>query len=148
TARVLLIGTARPDFTPPWPARSNVTTLQLAQLTKRQAREMVLVLGADALPAEMIDTLVARADGIPLYVEELTKSVAEPDVARGVDAIPATLADALMARLDRLSAAKEVAHRGAVLGREFPYRLLAAVAEMDEAGLQHGLARLVEAEIL
>ena len=148
TARVLLVGTARPDFTPPWPASSNLTTLQLARLTNRQAREMVLLLGAGALPAEMIDTLVARADGVPLYIEELTKSVAGPDVARGVDAIPATLADALMARLDRLSAAKEVAQRGAVLGREFPYALLAAVAGMDESGLQRGLVRLVEAEIL
>jgi class 3 adenylate cyclase/tetratricopeptide (TPR) repeat protein len=148
TARVLLIATARPDFTPPWPARSNVTTVPLARLTKRQAREMVLVLAGGTLPAEMIDTLVARADGVPLYVEELTKSVAEPDVARGVDAIPATLADALMARLDRLSAAKEVAQRAAVLGREFGYPLLAAVAEMDDTGLRQGLARLVDAEIV
>src|SRR5262245_46668232 len=141
TARVLLIGTARPELTPPWPARSNLATLQLARLTKRQAREMILGLGAGALPAETIDTLVARADGVPLYVEELTKGVAEPDVARGVDAIPATLADALMARLDRLSAAKEVAQRAAVLGREFPYALLAAVAEMDGAGVRLGVAR-------
>src|SRR5262249_56160180 len=72
----------------------------------------------------------------------------EADVARRVGAIPATLADSLMARLDRLSAAKEVAQRAAVLGREFPYALLAAVAEMDEAALRQGLARLVEAEIL
>jgi class 3 adenylate cyclase/tetratricopeptide (TPR) repeat protein len=148
TARVLLIATSRPEFTPPWPARSNLTTLQLARLTKRQAREMVAVLAGGSLSADMVDTLVARADGVPLYVEELTKGVAEPDVARGVDAIPATLADALMARLDRLSAAKEVAQRAAVLGREFPYTLLAAVAEMDEAALRQGIARLVEAEIL
>jgi tetratricopeptide (TPR) repeat protein len=148
TARVLLIATTRPDFTPPWPARSNLTTLQLARLTKRQAREMVTALAGGSLPTDMVDTLVARADGVPLYVEELTKGVAEPEVARGVDAIPATLADALMARLDRLSAAKEVAQRAAVLGREFPYALLAAVAEMDEGGLRQGLARLVEAEIL
>src|SRR5262249_28157542 len=106
TARVLLIGTTRPEFTPPWPARSNVTTLQLARLTKRQAREMVATLAGGSLPADMVDALVARADGVPLYVEELTKSVAEPDVARGVDAIPATLADALTARLDRPSAAE------------------------------------------
>jgi predicted ATPase len=109
---------------------------------------MVTALAGGSLPAEMVDTLVARADGVPLYVEELTKGVAEPDVARGVDAIPATLADALMARLDRLSAAKEVAQRAAVLGREFPYALLAAVAEMDEAALRQGLVRLVEAEVL
>src|SRR5262245_47335354 len=148
TARVLLIGTARPDFTPPWPARSNLMTLQLARLTKRQAREMIEALAGGSLSAELVDTLVARADGVPLYVEELTKGVAEPNVARGVDAIPATLADSLMARLDRLSAAKGVAQRASVIGREFPYALLAAMAEMDEAALQHGLARLVEAEIL
>jgi class 3 adenylate cyclase/tetratricopeptide (TPR) repeat protein len=148
TARVLLVATARPEFAPPWPARSNLTTLQLARLTKRQAREMIAALAGGSLSAEMVDTLVARADGVPLYVEELTKGVAEPDVARGVDAIPATLADSLMARLDRLSAAKEVAQRAAVLGREFPYALLAVIAEMDEAGLCQGLVRLVEAEIL
>src|SRR5262249_12796796 len=146
TARVLLIGTTRPEFTPSWPAWSNLTTLHLARLTKRQAREMLEALAGGSLSAELVDTLVARADGVPLYVEELTKGVAEPDVARGVDAIPATLADALMARLDRLSAAKEVAQRAAVLGREFAYGLLAAVAEMDEAGLRQGLARLVEGE--
>src|SRR4029077_8434613 len=87
-------------------------------------------------------------DGVPLYVEELTKAMAEPGVARGVEAIPASLADSLMARLDRLSAAKEVAQRAAVLGREFAYPLLAAMVGMDEAALRHALARLVDAEIL
>ena len=91
---------------------------------------------------------MARADGVPLYVEELTKAVAEPGAARGADAIPSTLAGSLMARLDRLSAAKEVAQRAAVLGREFGYPLLAAVAGMDDAGLRQGLARLVDAEIV
>jgi class 3 adenylate cyclase/tetratricopeptide (TPR) repeat protein len=148
TARVLLVATARPEFTPPWPPRSNLTTLQLARLTKRQTREMVAVLTSGSLPAEMVDTLVARADGVPLYVEELMKGVAEPGLGRGVDAIPATLADALMARLDRLSTAKEVAQRAAVLGREFGYPLLAAVAGMDDAGLRQGLVRLVDAEIV
>jgi hypothetical protein len=100
------------------------------------------------LSAETVEALVARADGVPLYVEELTKAVAEPGAVRGADAIPTTLAGSLMARLDRLSAAKEVAQRAAVLGREFSYALLAAVAEMDEAALPQGLVRLVEAEIL
>jgi predicted ATPase len=148
TARVLLLATARPEFTPPWPARSNMTTLPLARLTKRQARDMVAALGGTQLPADTLDALVARADGVPLYVEELTKSVVEPGVARGVEAIPATLADSLMARLDRLSTAKEVAQRAAVLGREFSYPLLAAVAGLDETALRQGLARLVEAEIV
>ena len=148
TARVLLLATARPEFTPPWPARSNLTTLPLARLTKRQARDMVAALAGAELPAATLDALVARADGVPLYVEELTKAVVEPGAARGVEAIPATLADSLMARLDRLSAAKEVAQRAAVLGREFGYPLLAAIAGIDEAALRQGLARLVDAEIL
>jgi len=186
TARVLFVATARPEFTAPWPARSNMTTVQLARLTKRQAREMIATLLSldtrpektaatrderfgsvgseptpftpssgpasgpciEGLPAEIIDALVARADGVPLYVEELTKAVAEPGAARGADAIPSSLADSLMARLDRLSAAKEVAQRAAVLGREFGYPLLAAVAGMEDAGLRQGLARLVDAEIV
>src|SRR5262249_44997552 len=71
TARVLLVGTARSEFAIPWPARSNLTTLQLARLTKREAREMVTALGGDGLPAALVGTLVRRADGVPLYVEEL-----------------------------------------------------------------------------
>ncbi|HME71157.1 MAG TPA: adenylate/guanylate cyclase domain-containing protein [Myxococcota bacterium] len=148
TARVLLLATARPEFTPPWPARSNLSTVQLARLTKRQARDMVAALGGPELPADTLDALVAHADGVPLYVEELTKAMAEPGVAQGVEGIPASLADSLMGRLDRLSAAKEVAQRAAVLGREFGYPLLAATVGMDEAALRHGLARLVDAEIL
>jgi tetratricopeptide (TPR) repeat protein len=148
TARVLFVATARPEFTAPWPAWSNLTTLPLARLTKRQAREMVTTLIRETVPAETLEALVTRADGVPLYVEELTKAVAEPGAARGADAIPTTLASSLMARLDRLATAKEVAQRAAVLGREFGYSLLAAVAEMDEAALRQGLARLVDAEIV
>jgi class 3 adenylate cyclase/predicted ATPase len=147
TARVLLLATARPAFTPPWPAHSNLTTAQLARLTKRQARDMIATLATE-LPAATLDALVARADGVPLFVEELTKAVMEPGAAHGVEAIPASLADSLMARLDRLSAAKEVAQRAAVLGREFGYPLLAAMVGMDEAALRQGLGRLVDAEIL
>jgi class 3 adenylate cyclase/predicted ATPase len=148
TARMLFVATARPEFMPSWPARSNLTTLQLARLTKRQSREMVTTLLAHTLPAETVEALVTRADGVPLYVEELTKAVAEPGRAHGVEAIPTTLADSLMARLDRLSTAKEVAQRAAVLGREFGYPLLAAVVGMEDAGLRQGLARLVDAEIV
>jgi len=148
TARVMLIVTARPEFTPAWSARSNLTTVQLARLTNHEVRDMVATLGGSALPPETLDALVARADGVPLYVEELTKVMVEPGAAGGVDAIPATLADSLMGRLDRLSAAKEVAQRAAVLGREFSYPLLAALAGSGEAALQYGLARLVEAEIV
>ncbi len=167
TARVLLVGTARPEFVAPWPERSNLTAIKLARLTKRQARTLIervatAVEGAappasqadrdgartPTLSAAMIDAIVARADGIPLYLEELTRAILEPGVARQVEEIPATLADSLMARLDRLSAAKEVAQRASVLGREFSYPLLAAVVGLEEAALRHGLARLDEAEIL
>jgi class 3 adenylate cyclase/tetratricopeptide (TPR) repeat protein len=148
TTRMLVLATARPELTPSWPTREHTTTLRLGRLTKRQARDMVVALAGEDLPAGTLDALVARADGVPLYLEELTKSVVEPGVAPSVEAIPATLADSLTARLDRLSSAKEVAQRAAVLGREFPYALLAATAGMDGASLEHGLARLVEAELL
>ena len=148
TARVLLLATARPEFTSPWPTRSNMTTLPLARLTKRQARDMIATLAGTSFPADTLDALVVRADGVPLYVEELTKAVLEPGASHGVEAIPASLADSLMARLDRLSTAKEVAQRAVVLGREFGYPLLAAMVGMDEAALRQGLARLVNAEIV
>jgi class 3 adenylate cyclase len=144
--RVLLLATARPEFTPPWPARPSLTTLQLGRLSDPQVREMVASLGGLELSTGTRDTLVVRADGNPLYVEELAKAVIEPDVGRG--AIPATLADSLMGRLDRLSSAKQVAQRAAVLGREFSYRLLAAAAGLEEGALREGLARLVEAGIV
>ena len=167
TARVMLIGTARSEFVAPWPVRFNLTAIKLARLTKRQARTVIervatAVEGTapsspeadrdgariSTLSDAMIDAIVARADGIPLFLEELARTALEPGVARGVEEIPATLADSLMARLDRLSAAKEVAQRASVLGREFSYPLLAAVVGLEEAALRHGLARLDEAEIL
>jgi predicted ATPase len=164
TARVMLIGTARPEFVMPWPERSNFYALKLARLSRRQAHAVIELVataadgtgpqdGTDeshspALSDAMMDAIVARADGIPLYLEELTRTILESGTARRVDEIPATLADSLMARLDRLSAAKEVAQRASVLGREFAYSLLAAVVGLKEAALRHGLSRLDEAEIL
>jgi class 3 adenylate cyclase/predicted ATPase len=167
TARVLLVGTARPEFVAPWPERFNLTAIKLSRLTKRQARTIIERVataakraGPSAAEADcdgertptlsdaMIDAIVARADGIPLYLEELTRTIMEPGVARQVEEIPATLADSLMARLDRLGAAKEVAQRASVLGREFSYPLLAAVVGLEEPALRLGLARLDEAEIL
>jgi len=148
TARVLVVMTARPEFVAPWAARENTTTLSLARLTRRQACEMIAALGSSDLPADTIDTLIARADGVPLFVEELARSVTGPGAARDADAIPATLADSLMARLDRLETAKDVAQHAAVLGREFPYALLAAVSDLEESALRRSLVRLVEAEIL
>jgi tetratricopeptide (TPR) repeat protein len=109
---------------------------------------MVHALGGVSLPEASVDTLVARAGGVPLHVEELVKAVREPGAAQGAAAIPATLADSLMARLDRLSTAKHVAQRAAVLGRELSYPELVDIAELDEPALRAGLARLVDAEIL
>jgi class 3 adenylate cyclase/tetratricopeptide (TPR) repeat protein len=167
TAPVLLVGTARPQFVAPWPDRFNLTAIKLARLTKRQARTVIerVATGIEGaapsapeadrdgartptLSDAMIDAIVARADGIPLYLEELTRTILEPGMALRVEEIPASLADSLMARLDRLSGAKEVAQRASVLGREFSYPLLAAVVGMEEAALRRGLTRLDEAEIL
>ena len=161
TARLLLVLTARPEFRPPWAPRSYVTQLTLTRLPRHQSEEMVLrVTGGKPVPTEVLAQIVAKTDGIPLFVEELVKTILEAglvqeDAGRYVLtgplpplAIPATLQDALMARLDRLAVVKEVAQLGAVLGREFAYELLRAVAPLDEATLQQALARLVEAELL
>ena len=148
TAPLLVVMTARPEFSPPWPASEHVTTLTLARLSEAETRDVVAALARDALPAHTVDALVARSDGVPLYVEELTRSVLEPDRMRSASAIPATLADALMGRLDRLSTAKDLAQRAAVLGREFSYSLLAAISDRDDAALRQDLTRLVEASIL
>jgi predicted ATPase len=161
TARLLLVLTSRPEFRPPWAPRSYVTQLTLTRLPRHQSEEMVLrVTGGKPLPAEVLAQVVSKTDGIPLFVEELVKTILEAglvqeDAGRYVLtgplpplAIPATLQDALMARLDRLAGVKEVAQLGAVLGREFAYELLRAVAPLDEATLQQALARLVGAELL
>ena len=161
TARLLLVLTSRPEFRPPWTPHSYVTQLTLTRLPHRQSEEMVLrVTGGKPMPAEVLAQIVAKTDGIPLFVEELVKTILEAglvqeDAGRYVLtgpmlplAIPATLQDALMARLDRLAVEKAVAQLGAVLGREFAYDLLRAVAPLDEATLQPALARLVEAELL
>jgi predicted ATPase/class 3 adenylate cyclase len=161
TARLLLVLTARPEFRPPWALRSSVTPLTLTRLRRPQIEEMVLrVTGGKLLPAEVLAQIVAKTDGIPLFVEELVKTILEAglvqeDAGRYVLtgslpplAIPATLQDALMARLDRLAVVKEVAQLGAVIGREFSYELLLAVARLDEVTLQQALAQLVEAELL
>jgi class 3 adenylate cyclase/predicted ATPase len=161
TARLLLVLTARPEFRPPWALRAHLTQLTLTRLVRPQVEEMVLrVTGGKPLPAEVVQHIVVKTDGIPLFVEELVKTVLESGLVReDADrylltgslpplAIPASLQDALMARLDRLAAVKEVAQLGAVLGREFSYALLRAVALLEEPILQQSLAQLVEAELL
>jgi class 3 adenylate cyclase len=161
TARVLLLLLFRPDFRPPLVAHSHCTHLALGRLSHRQTEGMIRhVVGGKPLPAEVIQQLVAKTDGVPLFVEELTKIVVESGLVKEGEgryeltsplpllAIPATLHDSLMARLDRLGPAKQVAQLGAVMGREFAYEVLQVVAPMEETTLQQGLARLVDAELL
>jgi class 3 adenylate cyclase/predicted ATPase len=161
TARILALWTFRPDFSPPWTGRSHLTQVTLPRLPQRQAAEMTArVAHGKVLPPEMVEQVVAKTDGVPLFVEELTKMVLESGLLQEREeryglsgplpplAIPATLHDSLMARLDRLATVKGLAQLGATLGREFSYELLQAVSPWDEATLQRGLQQLVEAEFL
>jgi len=161
TVRILVLLTFRPDFSPPWPERAYLTSLPLLRLPHGQAVEMTgQVAHGKALPPEVVEQVVTKTDGVPLFVEELTKMVLESGLLQEHEdrytlvgplpplAIPTTLQDSLMARLDRLSAVKTVAQLGATIGRTFSYALLQAVAALDEAVLQHSLQQLVEAELV
>ena len=161
TVPMLHVLTTRPEFSPPWPQRSHITPLVLNRLERPQVEALITQRArGKTLPAEVVQHIVDKTDGVPLYVEELTKMLlASPLLREEADqyvltgplrtvAIPETLQDALMARLDQLNTAKEVAQLGAVLGREFPYELLQAIAPQDEETLQAGLAQLVAAELL
>ena len=160
--RVLLLLTFRPEFSPPWRGRPHATLISLNRLPRRQSAALAeAVAGGGALPDAVLQQIVARADGVPLFLEELTKAVLEaagdtpePDANRhgsagpSTPAIPATLQDSLMARLDRLAGAKEVAQIGAVIGREFGYELLAAVSPLGEGELREALDQLVASELV
>jgi predicted ATPase len=161
TARILAVFTCRPDFSPPWTGRSHLTQVTLNRLPRWQAAEMTgRVAHGKALPPEVVAQVVAKTDGVPLFVEELTKMVLESGLLREIEgryelsgplpplAIPTTLHDSLMARLDRLATVKAMAQLGATLGREFSYELLQAVAPWDQGTLQQGLHQLVAAEFL
>ncbi len=160
TLGVLLIATYRPEFEPPWIGRPYVTALTLNRLGEREIAAMIDgVTGNKPLPASIRQDIIERTDGIPLFVEEMTKAVLEAAgegaTERAVAAIPsssvavpASLHASLMARLDRLGSAKEVAQIGAVIGREFPHALLAAVARKEEPQLRSALDRLIEAGLL
>jgi class 3 adenylate cyclase/predicted ATPase len=161
TARLFTLLTCRPEFRLPWSARSHLTQLTLSRLPHTQVEVMVeRVAGGKVLPAEVCQQMVAKTDGVPLFVEELTRMVLESGLLREREdhyeligplpplAIPTTLHDSLMARLDRLAAVKEVAQLGATLGRTFSYELLQAVTPLDDAALQQALAQLVAAELL
>jgi class 3 adenylate cyclase/predicted ATPase len=161
TAAVLMVITFRPDFFPPWLDGSHVTMLRLERLGRDQVVAMIsnLATGKE-LPTEVSETIISKTDGVPLFVEEMTKAILETNAFEApgernatpgqfaVPAIPVTLHDSLMARLDRLAPIKEIAQIGATIGREFPYRLLAAVAPMSDASLKVALARLAAAELI
>ena len=161
TTSLLLVLTFRPDFELRWRARSHMTPITLARLERPQIEFMVkrLAQGKD-LPGEVMEYIIRKTDGVPLFVEELTKTLIASEVLQETAnryeltgplssvAIPATLQESLMARLDRLPTAREVAQLGAVLGREFAYDMMQALGYIDDTILQDGLARLVAEELL
>jgi tetratricopeptide (TPR) repeat protein len=160
-ARVLTLASFRTEFKQPWSARSHVTPLAVERLSRGQARRMVgdLTRGSP-LPEELVTRIVVRTDGVPLFVEEVTKMVIESGLVEERSghyeltgaltelAIPVTLQDSLMARLDRLGAGKEVAQLGAALGREFVDGLLRRISLLDDVRLDEGLAELMDAGLL
>src|SRR6516164_4477310 len=159
--RALLLVTARPQFTAPWPSYPHLTTIALARLGRRDGAALVLgVTGGKTLPKEVMDQILAHTDGVPLFIEELTKMVLEGGLLREQDggyvlegplpplAIPTSLQASLTARLDRLSPVREVAQIGAVAGREFHYELLNAVAGLPKQKLDEALGQLVRSELI
>jgi class 3 adenylate cyclase/predicted ATPase len=158
---VLVVATFRPEFQPPWAGQPHVTVIGLNRLGRGDGAVMVERLAGKAalLPQEVIAEIVERTDGVPLFVEEMTKAVLEAGAERGRElaasvpgamlGVPATLQASLMARLDRLGpAAKQVAQVGAAIGREFSYDLVAAIGELSEERLEEALQRLVDAGLV
>ncbi len=162
--QVLLIATFRPEFQPPWTGQPNVTTLALRRLGREESYKLVrgLIGTAPALSSDLLNEIVDRTDGVPLFLEELTKAVLETaasdadgmveavtSIPPASHAVPATLHASLMARLDRLGpVAKEIAQVGAAIGREFSYELLAATTQRTEAEVREGIDALVNAALV
>jgi len=160
-ARVLVLATARPTFQYSFGGHPIVTRLALNRFGRSQTLAMVERLSAgNALPGELVEEIVKRTDGVPLFVEELTKTVLESDLLRLTEdgyvlegaltsvTIPTSLHDSLMARLDRLQPVKEVAQTAACIGRDFDYRMLSAISPLPDPELANALAHLVEAELV
>jgi len=160
-AAILLLVTYRPEFVPPWGAHAHVTSLSLNRLSRRHGAAIVQkVTDGKALPEQVLEQIMAKTDGVPLFVEELTKTVVEAGFLRDAGeryvlegplpplAIPSTLRDSLMARLDRLSPVKEVAQIGACIGREFSYELLSVISPLPPAELEQALEQLVASELI
>jgi class 3 adenylate cyclase/tetratricopeptide (TPR) repeat protein len=161
TLPVLLIITFRPEFTPPWVGHPQVTLLSLSRLPPRQRALMIMrVTGGKTLPEEITDQIIDRTDGVPLFIEELTKAVVESNllvdagdrytVAGSVPpmAIPTTLQGSLLARLDHLAPMREVAQIAAALGRQFSHELISAIAGMPQRQVDDALGQLVRAELI
>ena len=160
--RILLLATCRPEYSPSWGGASRLTRYSLNRLSHKQSGALVnAVTGGKPLPLEVLTEIIRKTEGIPLFIEELTKTVVQSglleDTATGYQlrgplpqlAIPATLQDSLMARLDRLASAKEVAQVGAVIGREFGHQLITQVmCDMPPSKLEASLADLVQSELV
>ncbi len=149
-APMLALLTLRSDVGAPWVDLPHVARLELARLSEEQARELASQASGGALPAAALDQVVERADGNPLFVEELVRLAVETQSAPGSrpPTVPPSIQDSLTARLDGVGEARELAQLAAALGRDFSYAMLAAVAERDEARLRSELARLTEADLL
>jgi predicted ATPase/class 3 adenylate cyclase len=161
TAALLTVLTCRPTFQPSWQHRSYLTEVTVPRLSRNHIAQIVAeVTGGNPLPAQVLTQIIEKTDGVPLFVEELTKALLESGHLQDMAgqyavagsfpalAIPATLQDSLMARLDRLATAKTVAQYAAVIGRQFSYDLLQAVSPLDPTTLQRELGRLVAAELV
>ena len=159
--QVLLLITSRPEFAPPWPSYPHMTTIPLTRLGRRDGEALIArVTGGRRLPKEVTDEILARTEGVHMFIEELTKTVLESEMLRQRDdryelnqplpalAIPTTLHASLMARLDRLSPVREVAQIGAVVGREFHYELLNAVVALPAERLEEALGQLERSELI
>ncbi|WP_170337375.1 AAA family ATPase [Ruegeria arenilitoris] len=160
-APILNILTFRPEFKPHWPSRRCMRPIVLDRLKRTEVENLInLQTGGDQLPQEMVEHIVGKTDGVPLFVEELTKAMLEASFVQKRNgrlelkgqlsdtAVPATLQDSLMARLDQSPKLRMIAQFGAVLGREFDYEMLLAVSSIEDEELQLGLARLVAAGLL
>ena len=161
TTAIATLLTCRPHFQPSWHHRSYITEMTLNHLSHTQVAQIVTgMTNGKTFPAAVLQQIIEKTDGVPLFVEELTKAIVESGQLKAVDghyeligsfstfAIPTTLQDSLMARLDRLVTAKAVAQYAAVIGRQFAYDVLSTVSQLDDATLQRELSRLVEAELL
>ncbi|MEE4188399.1 MAG: adenylate/guanylate cyclase domain-containing protein, partial [Roseobacter sp.] len=161
TAQIILVFAFRADYEPPWSKQPHLTSMRLRHLSRPESIELIDGLtGGCALPPEVLEHILEKTDGVPLFIEELTKLVLEMDFLElrdgvyklngplGATAIPDSLQDSLMARLDHLGTAKEAAQLASVLGRTFGHALLLAVTQKSEEALDHALTRLVDAELL